>query len=171
MEADPLNRPLHGGCQPPPLGSGHHHVDVAAATPGTDQPLAPFENCGLGAIASGGIGPHLAATNPGHHTLSRTRAAAALPSVIGGPGSDFARVDVVSSQLARHGAHRPALTTLETVNDSPTKKKATVAAPVASPCRRRRGLIAGLPTWTFGSHIRASLDCQYCNTIIHNNRV
>jgi hypothetical protein len=24
-----------------------------------------------------------------HHTMSRTRAAAALPSVIGGPGGDF----------------------------------------------------------------------------------
>jgi hypothetical protein len=44
---------------PSPLGPGHHHVDIAAATSGADKPLAPF---GLGAISSGdlrwvGLGP------------------------------------------------------------------------------------------------------------------
>ena len=56
--------------------------------------------------------------------------------------------------------------TLETVDDSPTEN-ATVAAPAASPCRQQRASIADLPRWSFGSHIRAGLDCQYRNTIIH----
>ena len=39
-----------------PLGPGHHHVDVAATTPGADQPIAPIENDGLGAVPPGDLG-------------------------------------------------------------------------------------------------------------------
>jgi len=35
----------------PPLGPGHHPVDVAAAAPGTDQPIAPLRNGGPGTIS------------------------------------------------------------------------------------------------------------------------
>jgi hypothetical protein len=31
----------------PSLGPGHHHVDIAAAAPGADEPLAPLEARGL----------------------------------------------------------------------------------------------------------------------------
>jgi hypothetical protein len=40
----------------PPLGSAHHHVDVAVPTPGTDQPIAPLEQGHLGAIPLGHLG-------------------------------------------------------------------------------------------------------------------
>jgi hypothetical protein len=64
----------------------HHHVHLAAAASGADEPLAPIRNDGLGAVRArklGGMGldPWLHALN---HTMSRTRASAALPSVIGG---------------------------------------------------------------------------------------
>jgi hypothetical protein len=38
----PLNRIIS-------IGPGHHHVDVAAAAPRTDEPLAPLGNRRLGA--------------------------------------------------------------------------------------------------------------------------
>jgi hypothetical protein len=34
----------------PPLGPGHHRVDVAAAAPGADEPLAPLGNGRLGTV-------------------------------------------------------------------------------------------------------------------------
>ena len=62
-----------------------------AAARGAHQPLAPIGNGGPGAILptiSAGSGstwwPHVL-----HHTINRTFAFAALPSVIGGPGGDF----------------------------------------------------------------------------------
>jgi hypothetical protein len=74
----------------PPLAR-HDHVDLPAGALRTDEPLTPFED-GIFALyrraCSAGSGStcwlHVL-----HHTMSRTRAAAALPSVIGGPGSDF----------------------------------------------------------------------------------
>jgi hypothetical protein len=39
----------------------------------------------------------------GHHTISRTRTAAALPSVIGGPGLDFIRGGALSLLLLAAG--------------------------------------------------------------------
>jgi hypothetical protein len=72
----------------PPLGPGHHDVDVAAATRRADEPLAP--------LGDGHTAPYRSAISAAsgstrwpralHHTISRTRAAAAFPSVIGGPG-------------------------------------------------------------------------------------
>jgi hypothetical protein len=38
------------------LRSGHHHVDLSAAAAGTDQPLAPIENGGFGAVPSSHLG-------------------------------------------------------------------------------------------------------------------
>ena len=75
----------------PPLGPGRHHVDVAAAALGAEKPLAPLWNCGLGAVTLGHRGGVGLAWWPQalHQTISRTRAAAALPSVIGGPGAGF----------------------------------------------------------------------------------
>jgi len=58
------------GCQPlPPLGPGHHHIDVATAAPGADKPLAPPGNGGLGAVPLGhlrrvGLGPVTACLAP-----------------------------------------------------------------------------------------------------------
>jgi hypothetical protein len=40
----------------PPLGPGHHYVDLAAAALGTDKPLSPIGNGGLGAVALGHFG-------------------------------------------------------------------------------------------------------------------
>jgi len=40
----------------PPLGPGHHHVDVAAAAPGADEPLAPLRDGGVGAVPLGHLG-------------------------------------------------------------------------------------------------------------------
>jgi hypothetical protein len=45
-----------------PLGPGHHHIDVAAAARGADEPIAPIETDGLGAVPLGnlrrvGLGP------------------------------------------------------------------------------------------------------------------
>jgi hypothetical protein len=34
----------------PPLGPGHHHVDIAAAAVRAHQPIAPIENDSLGAV-------------------------------------------------------------------------------------------------------------------------
>jgi len=51
-----------------------------------------IENGGLGTVSAGklgGIRLDLAATIPAPHTISRTPALAALPSVTGGPCSDF----------------------------------------------------------------------------------
>jgi hypothetical protein len=83
-----------------PLRTGHHHVNLAAAALGADQPLMPIENCGLGAASLrmfGGIRLDLMAAIPVPHDeanlgtggIAERRALAALPSVIGGPGSDF----------------------------------------------------------------------------------
>jgi hypothetical protein len=53
-----------------PLGSAHHHVDLAAAAPRTDQLAAPFEDAGFGAVASrmfGRIGLYLMLAFPAPH--------------------------------------------------------------------------------------------------------
>ena len=73
----------------PPLCPGHHHVGRT----GADERLAPVGDGRLGAVAPGhlggmGLDPVAARL---HHTISRTRAAAAFPSVIGGPGGGFHR--------------------------------------------------------------------------------
>jgi hypothetical protein len=47
---------LHGGCQLPPLGSAHHRVYVPAAAPGAHQPLSPYGNVDIGAIAADRLG-------------------------------------------------------------------------------------------------------------------
>jgi hypothetical protein len=68
----------------PPL-SRHRQVDLPAGALRTDEPRTPFEDGHLRAVTPGlfsriGLEPMLAGL---HHTMSRTRAAAALPSVIG----------------------------------------------------------------------------------------
>jgi len=40
----------------PPLGSAYHHIDLAAAAAGTDQPLAPIEHGRFGAVPLGHLG-------------------------------------------------------------------------------------------------------------------
>ena len=40
----------------PRLGPGHHHVDVAAAASGADEPLSPLGNGGLGPVLFGRLG-------------------------------------------------------------------------------------------------------------------
>jgi hypothetical protein len=65
------------------FGPGHHHVDVAAAAPGADEPPAPLGDGGFGAVPLGhlrGVGP-TRRPQALHQTISRTRAAAAFPSV------------------------------------------------------------------------------------------
>jgi hypothetical protein len=76
-----------------PLGPSHHHIDVAAAASEQTSRL-PHSGTAVSAryrwAISAGSGsarwPHAL-----HHTISRTRAAAALPSVMGGPGGVFFR--------------------------------------------------------------------------------
>jgi hypothetical protein len=64
-----------------------------AAAFGADQPLTPIEHGRFGTVPSS----YLARSGSTwcwhslHQTINRTRAAAALPSVIGGPGPDFMR--------------------------------------------------------------------------------
>jgi hypothetical protein len=55
----------------PPLAPGHHHIDVAAAAPGADKPIAPIGNACLGAVPLGhlrrvGLGPVTARLAPDH---------------------------------------------------------------------------------------------------------
>jgi hypothetical protein len=40
----------------PPLGPGHHHIDLPAAAAGADEPLAPVRYCRLGTIPAGLLG-------------------------------------------------------------------------------------------------------------------
>ena len=40
----------------PPLGPGHHHVDVAAAARRADEPLAPLGDACFGPVALGDLG-------------------------------------------------------------------------------------------------------------------
>ena len=57
----------------PPLGPGDHHVDVAAAAPGAEEPLAPHGNGGVGAVTVrelGGIKLHLGDGNPNNGVCS-----------------------------------------------------------------------------------------------------
>jgi hypothetical protein len=54
----------------PPLGPGHHHVDVAAAAGRADEPLAPLRNRHVGAILLrhlGGVGLDLMAARLAPH--------------------------------------------------------------------------------------------------------
>ena len=79
------------GCtlRPSSLGSGHHHVDLAAAA------SRAHKSGQSGALVSA---PQRSAVSTGsgstwwrqsqHHTINRTREVA-LPGVVGGPGSDF----------------------------------------------------------------------------------
>jgi hypothetical protein len=80
-----------------PPGPAHDKIDIpAAAEFGADQPLTPIEDGWVRA-------PHPAAISAGsgstwwlhsrHHTISRTPAAAPLPSVIG-PGWDFMKIQL-----------------------------------------------------------------------------
>jgi hypothetical protein len=71
--------------------SSHHHIDLSAAAAGTDQPLAPIEDGRFGAVPSshrGGIGLDLMLAFLAPHDQPHT-GPAAIPSVIGGTGSDF----------------------------------------------------------------------------------
>jgi hypothetical protein len=50
-----------------PSRAAHHHIDLAAAAAGADQPLAPIEHGGIGAIPGshlGGIGLDLRPREP-----------------------------------------------------------------------------------------------------------
>jgi hypothetical protein len=76
-----------------PLGSTHHHVDVAAAALRADEPLAPLGNGGLGAVPRGdlrrvGLGPvtaRLARPQP------RCRASSADPAATSSAAQRSAR--------------------------------------------------------------------------------
>jgi hypothetical protein len=62
-----------------------------SAAPGADEPHAPLGDGGIGLYRSA-ISAASGSTwwsHAFHHTISRTRAAPAFPSVIGGPGADF----------------------------------------------------------------------------------
>jgi hypothetical protein len=92
----PAGTPAHGSLALLPLCPGHYHVDIAAATPDADKPLAPLGNGGLGTYrsaipAASGSTLIAACLAPDDKP---TRAAAALPSVMGGPGGDFFRRSV-----------------------------------------------------------------------------
>lgn len=70
-----------------PLSPANDHVNLSAAALGTDEPLAPIENGGVRAVSRrhlGRVGLNLMLAGL-HQTISRTWAAAAAPSVIGGP--------------------------------------------------------------------------------------
>jgi hypothetical protein len=58
----------------PPLGPGHHHVDVTAAALGADESLAPLGDGGSGAVPLGQLGSVRLdpVTARLHHTMSRT---------------------------------------------------------------------------------------------------
>jgi hypothetical protein len=72
-----------------PLCPRHHHVGRTAA-PGADEPHAPLGDGGIGLYRSAISAASGSTRWPQalHHTISRTRAAAAFWSVIGGPGAD-----------------------------------------------------------------------------------
>jgi hypothetical protein len=70
-----------------PPGSGGHEVDLSAPAFRAHKASVPIGNGHLGVVALGhfaGGGLDLSA-HSSHHTIRRTFAAAALPSVIGGP--------------------------------------------------------------------------------------
>jgi hypothetical protein len=71
-----------------PVGPGHDHIGLPSAAFRTDKPLAPIEDTGVGAVPSshlGGIGLNLVAAILVPDDQPQTVAAAAFPSVIGGP--------------------------------------------------------------------------------------
>jgi hypothetical protein len=75
----------------PPLCSSHHHINHAVSAARTHETISPVENRGIRAISSShlsGAKLDLVAARL-HHTISRMRAAAVLPSVIGRPDGDF----------------------------------------------------------------------------------
>jgi hypothetical protein len=79
-----------GGLELSPLAR-HHHVDLTAGALRTDEPRTPFKDGHLRAVAAGmlsRIGFHLMAAFAAPDDEPRGPAAA-LPNVIGGPGSDF----------------------------------------------------------------------------------
>jgi hypothetical protein len=45
---------------PPPLGRGHNHVDLAAVSPGADEPVFPIDHRYGGALAGSRLGENLA---------------------------------------------------------------------------------------------------------------
>jgi hypothetical protein len=75
----------------PPLSPAHHHINRPAAAAGTDEPPAPIEDGRFDAAPSSHLGEVGLDLMPAilAQTINRTLAAAALPSVIGGPGADF----------------------------------------------------------------------------------
>jgi hypothetical protein len=69
----------------------HHHIDLTAAALRAHKPLAPLKD-GVSASYRRACSVGSGSTwcwHSLHQTISRTLAVAALPSVIGGPGSDF----------------------------------------------------------------------------------
>jgi hypothetical protein len=72
-------------------GTGDDQIHLPAAAPGTDKPLEPIRNPCVRTISSGHHRDRGSTWWPRalHETISRMRAAAALLSVIGGPGGDF----------------------------------------------------------------------------------
>jgi hypothetical protein len=81
------------------VGRAHHRAvpvtpisTCRAAAAGTDKLLTPIKTHRLGAMLPGRldrIGLELVPAAPGTRLISRSSAFAALPSVVGGPGSDF----------------------------------------------------------------------------------
>jgi hypothetical protein len=75
----------------------YHHIDLLRPAFGADQFFAPIGHWRFGAVPSshlGRIGLDLMA-QPLDHAINRTWVAAALPSVNGGPDSDFTGVAAV----------------------------------------------------------------------------
>jgi hypothetical protein len=72
-----------------PLSSDDDHIHLPATARGTDKSVAPIEDAGPGAPYCRAISAGSGSTwwlHALHHTINRTFAFAALPSVIGGPG-------------------------------------------------------------------------------------
>jgi hypothetical protein len=68
-----------------PSGGVHPitHINAPRAALAADEPGCPIRHTHLGPVALGHLGR--VRLDPRHHTIKHTRAAAALPSVIGGP--------------------------------------------------------------------------------------
>jgi hypothetical protein len=83
----------------------HQQTNALAATSGTDQPLTPFQNSGPRTVSSnhlGGVGLGLMPAGPAPEN-KRTRAAAALPSVIGAR-LQFHRREVLQGYVSQNSS-------------------------------------------------------------------
>jgi hypothetical protein len=76
-----------------PSRAAHHHIDLAAAAAGADQPLAPIEHGGIGAIPGshlGGIGLDLRPREPKSRMTPRWASRPRTPARLTGVSSSRA---------------------------------------------------------------------------------